>query len=406
VTVEPTVPAVLQVGDVITVTIGPVAHGGHCVARHEGRVLFVRHVLPGEQVQVRVTEQGPKGRYLRAEVVEVIEPSPFRVAPPCRFAGRCGGCDFQHVAVGEQRRLKAQVVREQLTRLGKVDWAGVDWSGEVESVPDVDPELAGLRWRTRVRFAVDAAGRAGLVRHRSHEVVAIDDCVIAHPLVDVEEITTTQWPGVQEVSVTVSPETDERSVQVGPARGRESLQREAAGRSWQVSSGGFWQVHPQAADVLVEAVMELAQPQAGEHLVDLYAGVGLFAGVWGSRTGGRVDAVEGHRAAATDAEVNLADLPLAQVHPVAVEHFVVAAADLSPDVVVLDPPRVGAKRAVVQPVAAWRPRAVVYVACDPAALGRDVAYFAEFGYRLQALRTFDLFPMTHHVESVALFVLS
>ena len=399
-------PTSLRVGDVLTVTIGPVAHGGHCVARHEGRVLFVRHVLPDERVQVRVTEEGPKGRYLRAEVVEIIEPSPFRVDPPCRFAGSCGGCDFQHVAVAEQRRLKAQVVREQLTRLGKVDWSGIDWSGEVEGLPDVDLELAGLRWRTRVRFAVDAAGRAGLVRHRSHEVIPIDDCVIAHPLVDVEEITTTQWPGVQEVSVTVSPETDERSVQVGPAQGRESLERKAAGRSWQVSSGGFWQVHPQAADALVSAVMDFAQPQTGEHLVDLYGGVGLFAGVWGSRTGGRVDVVEGHRSAASDAEVNLADLPLAQVHAVAVERFVVDQAALTPDVVVLDPPRVGAKRAVLQPVAAWRPRAVVYVACDPAALGRDVAYLAEFGYRLQSLRAFDLFPMTHHVESVALFVLS
>ncbi len=281
-------------------------------------------------VQVRVTEEGPKGRYLRAEVVQIVEPSPFRVDPPCPFAGSCGGCDFQHVAVDEQRRLKAQVVREQLTRLGKVDWSDVDWSGEVQAVPDVDPDLAGLRWRTRVRFAVDAAGRAGLVRHRSHEVVPIDDCVIAHPLVDVEEITTTQWPGVQEVSVTVSPETDERSVQVGPAQGRESLERRAAGRSWQVSSGGFWQVHPQAADALVGAVMDLAEPQAGEHLVDLYSGVGLFAGVWGSRTGGRVDAVEGHRAAAADAEVNLADLPLAQVHSIAVERFVVTQTQLTP----------------------------------------------------------------------------
>lgn len=402
-TVEPNP---LAVGDSVMVTVGPVAHGGHCVARHEGRVLFVRHVLPGELVRVRVTEEGPKGRYLRAEMIETVEASPFRVDPPCPFAGSCGGCDFQHVAVDEQRRLKALVVREQLTRLGKVDWSDVDWSGEVEAIEDVDLDLAGLRWRTRVRFAVDAAGRAGLVRHRSHEVIAIEDCVIAHPLVDVKEITTTQWPGVREVSVTVSPETDERSVQVGPARGRESLERKAAGRSWQVSSGGFWQVHPRAADVLVDTVMDLAQPQDDEHLVDLYAGVGLFAGVWGEATGGRVDVVEGHPSAASDAEVNLADLPLARVHRVSVERFVVDQATIRPDVVVLDPPRVGAKRGVLQPVAAWGPRAVVYVACDPAALGRDVAYLAEFGYRLKALRAFDLFPMTHHMESVALFVLS
>jgi tRNA/tmRNA/rRNA uracil-C5-methylase (TrmA/RlmC/RlmD family) len=169
-----------------------------------------------------------------------------------------------------------------------------------------------------------------------------------------------------------------------------------------VSSGGFWQVHPEAADVLVDAVMELAEPQPEEHLVDLYAGVGLFAGVCGSRTGGRVDVVEGHRAAAADAAVNLADLPAARVHETPVEQFLTSQPTLRPDVVVLDPPRVGAKRPVVEPIAAWRPRAVVYVACDPAALARDVSYFADVGYRLSAVRAFDLFPMTHHVECVAL----
>ena len=396
----------LQVGDELTVTVGPIAHGGHCVARHDGRVLFVRHVLPGERVRVRVQERGQKGRFFRAELLEVIEPSSDRVEPPCEYAGTCGGCDFQHVAVDAQRRLKAQVVSEQLARLGKVDVGEIAWSGSVDALPDVDPTRPGLAWRTRVRFAVDAAGQAGLLRHRSHEVVPIDDCLIAHPLVDVREITTTQWPGVDEVSVTASPETDERSVQVGRARGREALQREAAGRSWQVSSGGFWQVHPAGADALVDVVMELADPRPGEHLVDLYAGVGLFAGVWGSRTGGRVDAVEGHHTAALDAEANLADLERATVHPVAVERFVAIEIDMRPDVVVLDPPRVGAKRQVVEAVAAWRPRAIVYVACDPAALARDVAYFAEAGYRLSTLRSLDLFPMTHHIESVALLVLS
>jgi tRNA/tmRNA/rRNA uracil-C5-methylase (TrmA/RlmC/RlmD family) len=372
------------------------------VARHDGQVLFVRHVLPGELVRVRVTERGPKGRFLRAEPLQVMQASAQRVAPPCRYAGDCGGCDFQHVDLAEQRSLKAAVVAEQLTRLGRVDLSEVDWSRDVHAVPDVDAKAPGLRWRTRVRFAVDAAGHAGLRRHRSHEVVAVDDCLIAHPLVDVGEITGTLWPGVDEVSVTVSPETDDRAVQIGSARGLELLQREAAGRTWQVSSGGFWQVHPAAADALVGAVIELGQPQAGEHLVDLYAGVGLFAGVLGARTGGRVDAVEGHRAAALDAEENLRDLPGAKVHAVSVERFLQVEGALSPDVVVLDPPRVGAKRPVVDAIAGWRPRAVVYVACDPAALARDVAYFAEHGYRLTALRAFDLFPMTHHVECVAL----
>jgi tRNA/tmRNA/rRNA uracil-C5-methylase (TrmA/RlmC/RlmD family) len=168
-----------------------------------------------------------------------------------------------------------------------------------------------------------------------------------------------------------------------------------------VSSGGFWQVHPSAADTLVDAVMGLAQPRDGEHLVDLYAGVGLFSGVWGSRTGGKVDLVEGDRRAAADAEQNLADLDGVTVHATSVERFV-RMTQVRPDVVVLDPPRVGAKQAVVDPVAAWGGRAVVYVACDPAALARDISYFAASGYHLTQLRAFDLFPMTHHVECVAL----
>ncbi len=221
---------------------------------------------------------------------------------------------------------------------------------------------------------------------------------------DVPEITGTSWPGVEQVAVTVSTATGERVVDVGARQGSEHLEVAAAGRRWQVSSGGFWQVHPGAADILVDAVLAMADPRPGEHLVDLYAGVGLFGGAWGSRVTGPVDAVEGHRAAAADALTNLADLPEVRVHAVPVERFVRSSPNLRPDVVVLDPPRVGAKRAVVEPVAAWGARAVVYVACDPASLGRDVALFAEQGYRLGALRAFDLFPMTHHVECVALLV--
>ena len=393
----------LAVGDEITVDIGAVAHGGHCVARYEGQVLFVRDVLPGERARVRVAEVGRKGRFVRADLLEVLSASEHRVEPPCPFAGpgQCGGCDFQHVSVGEQRRLKAVVVAEQMRRLGGIDDLSAVWSGEVEALPDPVPALPGLRWRTRVRFAVDAAGRAGLRRHRSHEVVPIDDCLIAHDGVNVLEVTSTSWPGVQEVSVQADPASGDRDVTVGRGHGSETMTMVAAGRRWQVSAGGFWQVHPAAADTLVEAVMSVAAPRAGERLVDLYAGVGLFSGVWGSRCGGLVEVVEGDHRAARDAFENLSDLSGVEVHAEAVEDFV-ASGSVSADVVVLDPPRVGAKQVVVQGVAAWAPRAVVYVACDPAALARDVRYFAASGYRLTALRAFDLFPMTHHVECVAL----
>jgi tRNA/tmRNA/rRNA uracil-C5-methylase (TrmA/RlmC/RlmD family) len=167
-------------------------------------------------------------------------------------------------------------------------------------------------------------------------------------------------------------------------------------------SGGFWQSHYAAAETLASAVLDAAAAQPGSHVVDLYAGVGLFGGSLASAGPARIDVVEGHRSAADDAASNLADIPEARVHATAVEKYLRDHAAITPDVVVLDPPRRGARRQVVEPIAAWRPRAVVYVACDPAALARDIATFADGGYRLAALRVFDLFPMTHHIECVAL----
>jgi tRNA/tmRNA/rRNA uracil-C5-methylase (TrmA/RlmC/RlmD family) len=388
------------VGRRATVDVGPVAHGGHCVARIEGQVVFVRHAIPGERVVVEITDGEERSRFLRGDAVEVLQPADDRVRPQCRFAGpgMCGGCDFQHVSMPGQRRLKASVVAEQLRRL-----AGLDLAVEVEPVPG---DREGLGWRTRVQYAVDPAGHAGLRRHRSHDVVVIDDCPIGHP--DLPPVTDRDWQGADAVEAIVSGTGQHlRVVESGDELfldGPPVLTERAAGRSWQVSGSGFWQVHPGAADALVEAVVAGLGPVPGERAADLYAGVGLFSAALAERVGptGAVVAVEADRVAAVDAAENLADLP--QVHAAtdrverALRHGTVPASDL----VVLDPPRTGAKRRVVEGIVRLRPRAVAYVACDPAALARDVAIFAEHGYRLASLRAFDLFPMTHHVECVAI----
>lgn len=362
------------VGQRFDVVVGPVAHGGHFVARHEGRVIFVRHALPGERVRVEVTEGEEKSRFLRADAVSVLSPATARITPPCPFSGpgRCGGCDFQHVALPAQRSLKASVVREQLARL-----AGLDVPVEVEPVPGDDE---GLRWRTRVRYATDSAGRAGFRKHRSHEVVPVDDCPITHPAA---------------LSV----------VEATPKRVVSSEQVHA--HRFRVAADGFWQPHAGAPTVLVDTVLDLLDPQPGEACLDLYAGVGLFARFLAESVGegGSVLAVEADREACSHFRFNLAALPQARVVPGRVSDVLddprtPGAADL----VVLDPPREGAKRGVVEGVVARSPRAVAYVACDPAALARDVATFADRGYRLHRLRAFDVFPMTHHVECVALLV--
>jgi tRNA/tmRNA/rRNA uracil-C5-methylase (TrmA/RlmC/RlmD family) len=388
------------VGERYDVRPDRVAHGGFVVARHEGVVVFVRHALPGERVVVEVTEGQEGDRFLRADAVEVLEPSPHRVTPPCPFArpGLCGGCDFQHVSMPFQRELKAAVVGEQLRRL-----AGLEVDVTVEPVPG---DAGGLGWRTRVQWAIAPEGTPGLRKHRSHDVVAVDVCRIAHP--GLPSVTDSDWPDATSVEALVSSTGERlRLVSTGDgatfADGPPVLHEQARGRDWQVTGSGFWQVHPGAAETLVAAVLDGLDPQPGERAADLYAGVGLFSAALAERVGtsGRVVAIESDAVAVEDAAVNLADLP--QVEPVAdrVDRALRRGAVGPVDVVVLDPPRTGAKREVVSAIAARGPRSVAYVACDPAALARDVAIFAEHGYTLRSLRAFDLFPMTQHVECVA-----
>jgi tRNA/tmRNA/rRNA uracil-C5-methylase (TrmA/RlmC/RlmD family) len=416
------------VGERFEVVVGAVAHGGFCVARHEGRAVFVRHALPGERVLVEVTEGGDEDRFLRGDAVSVLEASPDRVPSACAFSGPggCGGCDWQHVAPAAQRRLKAEVVREQLRRLAKLDREVV-----VEEIPGA-PD--GLGWRTRVQFAVDDQGRVGLRKHRSHEVVPIDRCVIATPGVEEVGVEGRRWPGMGALEVIAATGSSDRAVVVTPLSGQRlpqveadvpvsvlranadgSIQRihgrghvreVAAGRTWRVSGSGFWQVHPAAADALCAAVLDALQPRPGETAMDLYCGVGLFAAGLAEAVGpaGEVVAVETDRVAVADAASNLDGFEQLELVEGQVDRALAQApAGFVADVVVLDPPRSGASRTVIRQIIAARPRAVAYVACDPAALARDVGYFAEEGYEMAALRAFDLFPMTHHVECVATF---
>ena len=399
----------------IEVTVGDVAHGGHCVARYEGMVVFVRHALPGERVIAEITEIHPG--YARSEAVTVLDASPDRVTPPCPWSGpdACGGCDLQHVAPHAQLAWKAAVVRQQLARL-----AHLDFVVRVEALSA--PEEGDPGWRTRVRYTVDMAGRAGLRKHRSHEVVPIGRCLIAHPRIQELPVLHQEWPGSDAVE-TVYPSGGPAMVVSDP---NAPIVEHAAGRDFTIAAGGFWQVHPAAADTLVDAVMGQLKPQPGETAWDLYGGAGLFASTVAAAVGvtGHVTLVESAPQSAAAARQNLAALPV-RVIEATVERTLApkrsskkparsrssmplrggAAALQGPvDVVVLDPPRTGAGKPVVTAVCNAGPRAVSYVACDPAALARDVAFFAEHGWRLEALRAFDMFPYTHHVECVALLL--
>ncbi len=391
-----------------------------------GRVIFVRHALPGEQVRARITQTTAK--FSRADAVEILVPSADRVRPRCPHArpGGCGGCDWQHASLPAQRALKAAVIRQQLRRI-----AGIDRDVLVEPL---DGDDDGLGWRTRVKYAVRPDGTAGLRRHRSHQVIAIGTCPIAHQLVGAVGVTRERWPGVQTVEVAVAPETAERAVLVSGGsirskswpylaadsvlapvpdgglttlRGSGFLHQQAAGRSWRVSAGTFWQVHPGAATALAEAVLGSLAPRPGEVALDLYCGAGLFAGVLADAVGpdGTVIAIEAETSAVRDARHNLRATPWARVHKgdaaAMLTRYGVSGASLA----VLDPPRSGAARQVVELLAAAGTDAalnrIAYVSCDPPTLARDLAIFGEHGWDLTALRAFDAFPMTHHVECLA-----
>ena len=391
----------LSRGDVVDVEITSVAHGGVCVGRYEGQVLFVRHCLPGERVRVRVTDAPKHGRFVRADTEAVLRPSADRVIPPCPYAGVCGGCDWQHVSLEAQRGLKASVIRESLVRLAGE--APERWSGlDVEAMPGDDD---GLAWRTRMRFAVTRSGRAGLRRYRSHEIVPVDSCLLATSQIRDLQVFRRDWTGSREI-LAVSPSASPAIALPDPQPGRARIQEMVEDHVWRLDATAFWQVHPKAPETFTTAVREMLQPQAGDHIVDLYAGAGLFAGTLADDVGptGRIDAIESDPIAIRAAKRSLHSQPQINLHETAVHRWLRSTMVTSCDLVVLDPPRTGAGVRTITSILSLQPRAVAYVACDPVALGRDIAAAKQAGWYLAELRAFDAFPMTHHVECIALLL--
>lgn len=390
----------LKTGDLVQVTIEKVAHGGHFIARHDGAVIFVRHAIPGENCTIQITSAGSS--FNRADVVSVEAPSEFRVEAPCSFANRngCGGCDFQHISVEHQRTLKSDVIAEQFSRIAKIEMRV-----EVEEVGE------STHWRTRAIATTDRNGKLGFYKSRSHAIAPVTDCIICVEGMDFSEIASRDLKGDVRVEISAS-NTGERSIALAPTRGEEKarltegpavLHENVLGRSLEVSQESFWQSHKKAPEVLTQVILEFAQLKSGEHVLDLYGGVGLFSAAILDAVGptGHVDLIEGSKVATADAARNFA----------AFSNITIATGDVAKllpritaaDVVVLDPPRDGAGKEAVAHIARLAPRAIVYVACDPAALARDTAYLADHSYSLVKVRAFDLFPMTHHIECVALY---
>lgn len=410
----------MQNGDLIDLDITGVAHGGIFVGRYDGRVVFVPDTLPGERVRVRLTDTRKKA-FWRAEALEVLEPAPERRPHVWASAAidrspeeRVGGAEFGHIELGHQRALKERVLRESLERVGRLELP------VAVSPAGVDETSDGTGWRTRVSLHVDEHGRVGAFAPRTHRIVETPDlplatAALARVAADLRGAAPGRIDLVQPADgrVRVIPRPD--GARTAPAG--EVVEERVGDRVFRVDAGGFWQVHRLAADALTEVVADRIRASAGDldpdatHL-DLYGGVGLFAatlaGLGGPST--RVVSVESDARATEHAGENLAEWIGARAETARVDRYVgrlrAEASErererLSRGVVVLDPPRAGAGREVVDGIAALGPRAVVYVACDPVALARDLATFAAHGYRADGgVRGLDLFPNSHHVEAV------
>jgi tRNA/tmRNA/rRNA uracil-C5-methylase (TrmA/RlmC/RlmD family) len=386
----------------LTLTVGAPANGGSCVARHDGRVVFVRYALPGEQVRVRVTAD--RGSYWHAETVEVIDPSADRVASLCPIAGvdGAGCCDLAFVDPAAARALKAEVVSNQLARLGDYQWS--------EDAVALTPTGA-TGWRTRIRLDVGADGRPGFHRYRSDELVTDLNCGQL-PAGMTDGLADTAWPPGAHLHVVLDDDGRRhvaRTVRQGKRNATEVVEGsprgvQRAGRhSWQVPVTGFWQAHRDAARTYSEVVSDWARPEPGATAWDLYGGAGLFAAVLADAVGeaGQVLTVDSARAASRAARTTLADLPQVRVVGDSVRRALTALRGRA-DVAVLDPPRGGAGREVIELLAAAGVPRIVHIGCEAASFARDIGLYQRHGYAVEKLSVFDSFPLTHHIECVAL----
>ena len=391
---------------VLELEIEKVAHGGIFVARHEGRVVFVSHTAPGERVKAKVFED-KGGSFCRAETIEVLNPSANRVTHIWKEADRlgAGGAEFGHLALEYQRTLKTDVLEESLSRM-----AGISQRVQVMPVPG-DETTNGLGYRTRVQLHVSAEGVAGPYQERTHNVVPVKSLPLAVSEINELGIHLKNWQDVKRIEIATASTGGVQWFIDKKLKGDKKLTERAVGRSFRISSGGFWQVHRGAAELLASEVIELSESLDSEaNNLDLYGGVGLFSGALATKYGKKLNitTVESSKVATSDASANLVDLAKHKAVAAPVEGFlrlqIKQGLEREGATVILDPPRAGAGKTVVDQLVFLEPNKIIYVACDPVSLARDLKVFLSSGYRMDEIRSYDLFPHTHHFETIASLV--
>lgn len=412
---------------IIDVTLDAIAHGGEAIGRHGGKVIFVPYAIPGEHVRVEIVEE--KERWARAQLLEILRPSPDRVEPPCPHfgPGQCGGCQWQHIAYERQAELKGEIVADQLRRLGHLAAPPV---ADVIALAD-DDGLLDFGYRNYVQFALTGEGRLGFLRPASYEVIPIERCLLlAERLDELHAALDLAWPELTRLTLraatgtgqalllmeTLGEELPELELDLPAAcavltpRGVQALVGEpwieeiVGERRYRISAEGFFPVNTAGAEALVEIVRTYAAVQPGEVVLAAYCGAGLFALALADAAA-EVIGIEAAPVACDDFEHNAADLAHVSLHEGAVDEVLPAlrSQEQRVDVVVMNPPLTGAGEPVIRELAALHPRRIVYVSCDPATLARDSVHLVAAGYRLVEAQPIDLYPQTYHIETVALW---
>ena len=385
----------LTVGDIITLDIGTIANGGHFIARHNEQIIFVRHSITGEKANVKITAVNSKFAF--GDAVEILKKSKDRVNAPCKYAHPegCGGCDFQHIDLKTQLNFKKIVIQDQFKRIAKID---------------INPDLIsadsnnGLNWRSRLNLGISENKKLGLRSHKSNKIIEIDECLIALKEINNLDVFNKHWENNDNIKISCSSENDINISHLGKKiSGSDKLKEVVEDNKFNISPQSFWQSHKSAPGIILEKVLKFANIKKGERVCDLYGGVGLFTLPISKIIGenGEVHLIETNRTCIDDANEMFADLKNIFTHHGTVEQKLGSVKKI--DTIILDPPRNGISKQVINQMIEKKPHTIVYVSCNPSTLARDTKILLNNKYALTNVVGLDLFPMTHHVECVASF---
>ena len=385
----------LAIGEILTLDIGNIANGGHFVARHDNQIIFVRHAISGETAKVKVT--AINSRFAFGDAVEILKPSKDRISPPCKYSHPegCGGCDFQHINYNVQSDLKKEVLKDQFKRITKIDI--------LPEIITANPSN-GLHWRSRLNLAISENKKVGLRAHKSNNVIEIDECLIALKEINKSDIFSANWDSKENLNISCSSTNQINISQVNKSIiGPDKLTENVDKNEYTISPKSFWQSHINAPSLLLQQVIKDADIQHDQIVCDLYGGVGLFTLPISKLIGknGQIHLIEMNDTCIEDANIMFEHIDNIYIHHGTVEQKLGSVKKI--DTIILDPPRNGVSKQVINQMIEKKPNTIIYVSCNPSTLARDSKILLDNKYSLSNIVGLDLFPMTHHLESVASF---